>query len=161
MIVLVLFRIISTLSVSNSFAFAYFPMLDKKNAKFSWCPRFIRHKFIASLPSARFKIGCNRPLGAISMQIAFFGIFPIVWWNNTGDSKLLARYAAEHCWAIDADQFDSGMLVLNHRPLRFVGVGISFSSDWWNFGPASAMYWLCKAYPHDLTTLAKVPSCVS
>lgn len=55
-------------------------------------------------------------------------------------------------------QLDSGMLVLSQRDVRFFGFGMMRSNDFLNFGPASAMYLLWKAYPDDLTALAKVPS---
>lgn len=51
-----------------------FPMFDKKNARLFSCPRFKRDKFKALLPIALFKMLCSKPVGAISMQIAFLGI---------------------------------------------------------------------------------------
>lgn len=51
--------------------------------------------------------------------------------------------------------------MLSQRDVRFFGFGMIFSKDLRNFGPASAMYLLWKAYPDDLTAFAKMPSFVS
>lgn len=53
------------------------------------------------------------------------------------------------------------MLVLSQRDVRFFGVGMMRSNDFLNFGPASAMYLLWKAYPDDFTALANTPSLVN
>lgn len=48
--------------------------------------------------------------------------------------------------------------MLSQRVVRFFGVGMSRSKDFFKFGPASAMYLLWNAKPDDLTALAKIPS---
>lgn len=53
------------------------------------------------------------------------------------------------------------MLVLSQRDVRGFGFGMILSNDFLNFGPASAMYLLWKAYPDDLTALANTPSLVN
>lgn len=138
--------------------FTYFPMLlNMKITLLSW-PRFIRLRLVASLPSARFKMACSKPWGAISMQIALAGTCWRPSENRTDDSKLLTWYAAEDCWASCVFQPSSGILVLIQRGERFFGLGIILSRDLRNFGAASAIYRLWKAMFEDFTPLANIPS---
>lgn len=69
--------------------YTYFPILVRKKVTLSSAPRFNKLKLVTSLPNERFKMACNKPVGAISMTIAFFGTCWMASWNKTGDSKLL------------------------------------------------------------------------
>lgn len=129
-------------------------MFWSKNCKlFSWS-RFKRLKLVTPAPKDRLRMGPSRPVGAISMQIAFLGTCWTASWNRTGDNKLFTWYAAELCWAIGVLHPASGMLELIQRAERFFGLGIIRSSDLRSFGPASAMYGLWNATPLDFTALA-------